>query len=242
MSYERDHLSRYYDRYWREGVAGWTVQASVSEPIAELLRSISSGRSVLDYGGGDGRRYGRILREEAASYTVVDISPAVLARRRAMGDEAISSDELLSQNRIFDVLLLLEVLQHVIDPEEVLSQLAEHVVPEGKVLISVPNAFNAVNRLRMLGGRLPASGVGGKGVRGQTYAAPHIRFFDLASLKTLVSQAGFALDALFTDQLDLWHATLYHPPRLRMYTKRYSAWFQLSAHTLYASCSKPRGC
>jgi SAM-dependent methyltransferase len=241
MSHQRDDLSGYYDRYWQEGVAGWTVQASVSKPISGLLRSIVASRSVLDYGGGDGQRYGQILREEAASCTVVDISPAMLAQRRAMGDEAISFDELLrSQDRIFDVLLVLEVLQHVVDPENVLVKLAEHVAPEGKVLISVPNAFSAVNRLRMLGGRLPASGVGARGVRGQTYVAPHIRFFDVASLKTLVSRAGFALDALFTDQLDLWRVTAYQTPRIWAYTKRNSAWFQLSAHTLYASCSKPR--
>src|ERR671939_229752 len=109
MSHQRDDLSGYYDRYWQEGVAGWTVHASVSKPISGLLRS---------------------------------------------------------QVRIFDVLLVLEVLQHIVDPEGVLVKLAEHVAPEGKVLISVPNAFSAVNRLRMLGGRLPASGVGARGVRG----------------------------------------------------------------------------
>ena len=238
MSYQQDHLSRYYDRYWQEGVAGWRVRASVSEPIAGLLRSMSANRSVLDYGGGDGRRYGQILREGAASYTVVDISPAVLAQRRAMGDEAISFDELRSRDRVFEVLLILEVLQHVLDPEDILSQLAEHMAPAGKALISVPNAFSAFNRLRMLGGRLPASGVGAKGVRNQTYVAPHIRFFDATSLKTLVSRAGLALDALFTDQLDLWHATPYQTPRLRACTQKNSAWFRLSASTLYASCSK----
>jgi hypothetical protein len=159
---------------------------------------------VLDYGGGDGLRYAHEVRAVAKDYTIADVSPAIVAMRSKAGDRAIRIDQLSESKLSVDVLLVLEVLEHLLDPLEALAMGVSKVAPGGQVVLSVPNPFNAWNRLRMMGGRLPASGVGGTGVRGQTWAAPHIRFFDWDSLVSLAQKAGVEATGGLIDGLSAW--------------------------------------
>jgi 2-polyprenyl-3-methyl-5-hydroxy-6-metoxy-1,4-benzoquinol methylase len=205
----------YYDRYWTEGVNGWAVEAGLSVPLRETLVDVVSGRRVLDYGGGDGARYGAVVRAHAARYAVADVSREVLARRAAQGDLAIEVEHLGSYENAFEVLLVLEVLEHLLDPAGALLRAVRTLQPGGTALISVPNAFNWRNRLRMVAGRLPASGVGPPGVRGRTYTAAHIRFFDTESLLELCRRAGLSVESVQTDGVDLWKSTRLMRERMR---------------------------
>lgn len=192
-----------YDAYWREGVSGWDVVADLSPHLAALLVDVVSARDVLDFGGGDGQRYGGLIREHARSVTVADASPMILARRAALGDATLDVSRLDDDPETFDVLVALEVLEHLVDPLGALRSVVAKLRPGGRAVISVPNAFSLVNRLRMLTGRLPSSGVG-TSLRGQTYVAPHIRFFDLASLVALAEAAGLSVERVMAHDLDLW--------------------------------------
>jgi len=178
------------------------VTADISPAMRSLLERECSGQSVLDFGGGDGERYGRLVREQAAKYAVADVSPAVLAARKELGDLPIALDELPNYESAFDVALMLEVAEHLVDPVAGLKAAVSAVRPGGRIIVSVPNAFSLVNRLRMLAGRLPASGVGAPGLAGKTYLAPHIRFFDERSLRALASDAHIGVDALLADGRD----------------------------------------
>ena len=171
--------------------------------MASLLRSVSSGQHVLDYGGGDGLRYAQVIKHVAASYVLADVSPVIVAKRQAAGDRAIQVDSLPGEDFTVDTLVMLEVLEHVLDPLGVFCVAVSKVRPGGRIMLSVPNAFNAWNRIRMVGGRLPASGVGGSGVRGRTWIAPHIRFFDWSSLVSLAREAGVRVDIGYADGLNL---------------------------------------
>jgi 2-polyprenyl-3-methyl-5-hydroxy-6-metoxy-1,4-benzoquinol methylase len=189
----------YYDRYWQQGVAGWDVEAPLTPHTRQFLTEAVTGKDVLDFGGGNGERYGSVIRSAARSVTVADVSPAVLELRERAGDRTVHVDDLPGAAAEFDVVLFLEVLEHLLDPLAGVRLGASKLRPGGQVVISVPNAFSWPNRLRMLAGRLPASGVGGAGVRGRTYIAPHIRFFDVPSLLHLVQEAGLEVTSVQTD-------------------------------------------
>lgn len=226
--------SCYYDRYWRNGVGGWHPAAGLSAPMQSALECACLGQTVLDYGGGDGQRYGAVVRAVAERYVVADVSPAVLDARRHRGDEAIHVDKLRELDDRFDTLVMLEVLEHLLDPLCALSVASGLLRPGGTAVVSVPNAFSWWNRARMLGGRLPASGVGPPGVAGHTYDAPHIRFFDLASFRHLLDAAGLRVQEIWTDQLDLGPASRFAPSSCRTVTRRSA----LVASTLIATCRK----
>lgn len=206
--------SAYYDRYWSEGICGWHPQAGLSKPMRDLLEDLARDRDVLDYGGGDGTRYGDVLRRVARSVAAADVSPAVLEMREAAGDKPLSLEALRDRKDEFDLVLLLEVLEHVLDPSEALAAAVGPLRAGGKVVISVPNAFSAWNRARMVFGRLPASGVGPPGVAGRTYTAPHIRFFDLQSLLNLVTSTQLVPMNAWTDAVDAWKLSRLFPERL----------------------------
>ena len=221
----------YYDGYWREGVNSWHVQAGLSRPMRRLLIATVAGRKVLDFGGGDGDRYGPLIRSYASQLSVADVSSEVLRSREARGDTPVRPDELERYQRQFDVLLALEVLEHVLDPLSMLSAATATLSEGGRAIISVPNAFSWLNRARMVLGRLPASGVGPPGcVRPQCLYNPHIRCWDTASLLDLCARAGLSVDSVHADGIDAWRFSEWVPERLYpLSLKRESS---LVAHTL----------
>jgi SAM-dependent methyltransferase len=52
----------------------------------------------------------------------------------------------------FDIIVCMEVLEHIQDPEEMINIIRHLMKPDGKVLISIPNECNIWARIRMLFG------------------------------------------------------------------------------------------
>lgn len=88
----------------------------------------------------------------------------------------------------FDVALLLDVLEHVADPADLLGQAARRVRPGGVLLVSVPNVVHWSIRALVAAGRFryTARGILDRG---------HLRFFTRASLRELVEGAGLLVEA-----------------------------------------------
>src|SRR5689334_13617791 len=122
----------YYDRYWREGVAGWAVEAPLTAHTSQFLTDAVRGRRVLDFGGGDGRRYGEVIRSAAESVTVADVSREALSERSLAGDAVVHVDELPQLADTYDVVLFLEVLEHLLDPLAGLRLGASKLRPGGE--------------------------------------------------------------------------------------------------------------
>jgi SAM-dependent methyltransferase len=106
-----------------------------------LRRSVGPGRTVLDVGAGDAWLARALLRGgEAARVTCWDLgyTPALLARHGLAGGEALAYVAARPGGR-FDLLLLLDVLEHVEDDAGLLSGLVEaSLAPGGHALLSVP--------------------------------------------------------------------------------------------------------
>ena len=190
-----------YDRYWAGGVAGWHVSANLSPAVESLLLGYGTDADVLDYGGGDGSRYGDVLHAASATYTVADVSREVLKRREAAGVSTVPIDQLDSRSDLYDVVVCFEVLEHLLDPTAAVARISRVTREGGTALLSVPNAFSALNRIRMLVGRQPSSGVG-VSLKGKTYQAPHVKFFDLRSFANLAASAGLRVAGAYTDKVD----------------------------------------
>ena len=50
----------------------------------------------------------------------------------------------------FDLIMCLDVLEHLVDPWKTLSRLADHLKPGGTVIASIPNVRHARNLLSLL--------------------------------------------------------------------------------------------
>jgi 2-polyprenyl-3-methyl-5-hydroxy-6-metoxy-1,4-benzoquinol methylase len=76
-----------------------------------------------------------------AETTAVEINPALRNELKRNVDVPIigSVDQVISQLETYDLILLLDVLEHLPDPTESLRKLAKLLNPEGQVIVSVPN-------------------------------------------------------------------------------------------------------
>jgi len=111
-------------------------------------RSVSplAGLTALDIGCGGGL-VAEPLARMGARVSAVDADPVAIAAARihaadravAVNYEVGSSDELAEAGRRFDLVLALEIVEHVADREEFLSTLGALVAPGGLMILSTLN-------------------------------------------------------------------------------------------------------
>jgi 2-polyprenyl-3-methyl-5-hydroxy-6-metoxy-1,4-benzoquinol methylase len=150
--------------------------------------------ALLDIGCGDGlltvefcKHFSRVVG--------VDASAAHIDKARIRCAEArffVSLIEDLSLDERFDTVVMLNLLEHVVDPVQVLQSAAKHLKFGGCVIAQVPNAL-AINRWV---GRL-------MGVISSEYelskwdieVAGHRRYYDMKGLVADFEKAGFTVTA-----------------------------------------------
>lgn len=143
-------------------------------PLMELLEG--DVQRVLDIGCGAGDNTALIrVRYPRAQISGVTISHAEAAVVRPLLDncwlfdiEADLPPDL--QQAQFDTLVFSHVLEHLRDPERVLSRFVKLLQPGGQVLIAVPNVLGWRQRIQFLAGRFEYESAG---VLDDT----HLRFF-----------------------------------------------------------------
>lgn len=117
--------------------------AHARKEIAPLLPP-QCGR-VLEIGCGSGATLGWLCRDQRATCTVgVEISEAAAQSARAHADEVYCLDfervELPVANSRFNVILCLDVLEHMVNPWLVVDRLvSQHLLPGGTLIVSLPN-------------------------------------------------------------------------------------------------------
>lgn len=98
--------------------------------------------SVLDVGGGAGWQLNAVRASDArVKFTeVVDIDPDAADVARRNGHEYFCGRiEDFETNRAFDLVLLLNLIEHVRDPLAVLQKLRSSLSPGGVILVKTPN-------------------------------------------------------------------------------------------------------
>ena len=127
---ERDDVEQRQGAAVRQGAVldlGRTVRRS-GRPARQL--------DVLDYGAGTGL-WLDVAAELGCRTTGAEIDPAARARLDAGGHATVDHDELPAS--AFDLVNLEQVLEHVLDPLEVMERVAAAVRPDGLVRVCVPN-------------------------------------------------------------------------------------------------------
>jgi 2-polyprenyl-3-methyl-5-hydroxy-6-metoxy-1,4-benzoquinol methylase len=98
--------------------------------------------SILEVGAGAGAtlKWLKTLYPGAET-TAVEINPDLRKELNRNVDFPIIGplDQVISQLETYDLILLLDVLEHLPDPTESLRRLAKLLNPEGQVIVSVPN-------------------------------------------------------------------------------------------------------
>lgn len=86
--------------------------------------------------------------------------------------------------RAFDVVLLADVLEHLVDPRRVLREIDTVLDTDGSVVISLPNVVHWMTRGKILLGQFNYESIG-------TLDHTHLRFFTVKTARELIESAGY---------------------------------------------------
>jgi SAM-dependent methyltransferase len=201
----------YYEAYWdseANAAAGWTPSEGIvtREERALFDRWLPAGTTCLDYGCGDGLRYGGMLRERGIDYRGFDVSAAAIeqARKRGLNVAALEPTGKISlPDASVDAAICFEVLEHLQEPQQALAEILRCLKPGGHALLSVPNSAFWVQRLEFLVTGFWCPGGSPITARKEPWRDPHIRFYHRRTLRQLVGNTGFATAVEFGEAFTL---------------------------------------
>ena len=90
------------------------------------------------------------IKKVAADLTGVDISLENIEKYEEQGFSILHPSALATNNKLYDVIVMADVIEHVSNPQEFLEFYAQFLNQEGIILISTPNANRAINFLSIL--------------------------------------------------------------------------------------------
>jgi 2-polyprenyl-3-methyl-5-hydroxy-6-metoxy-1,4-benzoquinol methylase len=172
--------------------------ANAREDVLEIARRERlTGKKVVEVGcarGVSGQKLKALVGAEL--YVGVELDVAAAEQARTVLDQAhVANIEKTSPSDIgielgqFDLLVAIDVLEHLYDPWETLAAWAAVLKPGGKLLLSIPNVQNIKVIARLIAGLWEYEEEG-------LLDATHLRFFTLKSLISLLSGAGLELTQL----------------------------------------------
>ncbi len=154
-----------------------------------VQRLIGTSQQVLDIGCGEGY-FASAIKRDANSVVGIDVIPA--PRHREAFSEYICSDlshglgpaAKLLQGRTFDKILMMDVLQQLASPQQVLRNSASLLNSNGTIVVSLPNVANLTVRAALAFGNFRYSD---RGILDQR----HLRFFNRKTARELLTECGF---------------------------------------------------
>lgn len=148
----------------------------------DRLKKFSAESAVLDIGCGGGA-IGHALKENGfKNLFAVEVDPP--SRERAESIYKVVYDDLLKvEKKDFDIIILLDVLEHLPDALSFLTKALEHLKPGGRLLISLPNVAHWSVRFPLLFGSFEYRE---RGIMDRT----HLHFYTRASARSLIKSTA----------------------------------------------------
>lgn len=174
--------------------------SSARHEIVDLLPKFS--QRVLEIGCGSGQTLEMLKNKQFCAETVgIELFATAADEARSRVDAVYCMDveigPLPEQIGKFDLILLLDVLEHLVDPWTFLRHLKDkYLAVDGKIIISLPNARHFSLVLPLLRGRFDY-------VERGLLDKSHLRFFTKDSAAKLLKGAGLNIEAIKPTSLDL---------------------------------------
>ncbi len=156
-----------------------------------VLARVPARARVLEVGAHTGF-FSHALRERGCRVTALEIDPRAASRAAAHADRLVVGDveDPAVRARLggpFDVVLLMHVLEHLVDPWTVLRALRAEVDDGGRAIVLLPNvACWRVRKALFLRGAFDYEDTG---ILDRT----HLRFFTVDSARALIEASGWTI-------------------------------------------------
>jgi len=176
----------YLDRIARHIDAGAEFQK-----ISALFDEVAPRMRILDCGCSGGT----VTSLLAGSHFVVgmDLLRPMLVEAAGRGLRPVHGDAsrpLPFRDAAFDLVIMGDVLEHLVDPEQLVREAWRVLAPGGRAIASVPNYYSIIRRFRFLRGK---SLVINSHEPYRSYNYFHLRFFTLQDFEELFERTGFRI-------------------------------------------------
>lgn len=166
-----------------------------------VYRAVPPGSRVLDVGCDTGR-FGEALRSTKGCAVEGIENDAIAAEKACERLDRVLVRKIQDQHSFdglagFDVVLFMDVLEHLEDPWSVLRGARAVLRPAGEMYVVVPNVAHVSVVRRLLSGEFQYQDYG-------TMDRTHLRWFTRKSLADAIRQAGFGATRLVTFPLVPW--------------------------------------
>lgn len=174
--------------------------SAARKEILSLMPTFSD--RVLEIGCGSGQTLQLIKHLKLCKYTVgIELFEQAAKNANARVDRVYQLDIEKEGAPIdlgqFDLILILDVLEHLVDPWTVLNRIkSNHLKADGKIIISLPNVRHVTSTLPLLiNGEFEYKE---RGILDKT----HLRFFTRKSGEKMLEQAGLKIEKNKRTSLD----------------------------------------
>ena len=154
--------------------------------VVQKLTIVNQPIRILDFGCSTGDLFD-LIKDLKISYLGVEpfLEDAKIARMKGLEVLEISAEQVVqSVESSFDFLVFADVLEHLVDPFNVLSNSKKLLSRDGYIVVSCPNVANIFIRINLLFGNWNYED---RGILDRT----HLRFYTVETLSSLIQNAGF---------------------------------------------------
>lgn len=197
-----------YVRKFDVNLSGRTYFNKLSDPysshsliVNKLKKMDLQGVRILELGVGDATLT-EWMSKAGGRLTCVELNPQFADLARPFAEKVIVGNveepccPFRDDAPQYDIIVAADILEHLVHPEIVLSQMKAAIKLNGFLVVSLPNVANWYVRLNLLFGRFPYHT---KGLLDQT----HLKFFTLKSMRKLATCTGWVMEDMQVTSIPL---------------------------------------
>ena len=194
-------FEEYYNGFYKE-LSKLDEQGNTFDKIEIFLPILKGNETFLDIGCGHGSVSSELIKR---GYKVsgVEINQDALDSLKAKGFEVYKRDisKPLEIDRKFDVVMILDVLEHMFDPYTLLKEAKQVAKMGGAIIVTVPLYFDIVDRFKIFftGSVISMDNLcyGEKNYKKfRSYNYDHIRFFRPKEIIEMGESIGLKIDKI----------------------------------------------
>jgi len=162
-------------------------------PTYETFKLIRPNSKVLSVGCSEGY-VEKELNEKGCKVVGIEIDKNAAQVAKKYCVDVINADieeldKLPYPENSFDYIICLDVLEHLARPDIILNKLKRYLLPNGEIIISIPNIARFEYRLKLSFGIFDYSECG-------ALSKGHLRFFTYKTARTLIESSGYKIKAI----------------------------------------------
>lgn len=171
-----------YESYWEK-----RPEVSLRRRHTIIADALEEGSTVLELGCGDGKFLKYIDQNKNVNSEGIDLSTKAIETAKLRGVNARPGDAttLDLENRTYDYIIAIELLEHVVESEKILKLCKSHF--KKNLIVSTPNTGYWKYRTQLLAGHFPKQWL--------YHPSEHLRFWTFSDFTEWVKINGYDVES-----------------------------------------------